>query len=161
MTAGADEVRRAGGWPADRQHLGWDEYFMTLAAQVARKSKDTTQVGALLVSDSNVVLLTGFNGPPAGVDDRPERFERPEKYLWASHAEANLVAFAARRGIRSEGCSVYVTHPPCASCARTLIQAGIYEVVYGNGQLHMPEAEFVAARVMLREAGCMIRAWMP
>ena len=55
------------------------------------------RVGAVLVGPNNEVLLTGFNGPPIGVVDRPERRDkRPEKYLWVSHAEANLIAFAAR-----------------------------------------------------------------
>ena len=92
------------------------------------------------------------NGPPRGVEDAPERFERPTKYLYASHAEANLVAFAAREGIRTSDCSVYVTHMPCASCARTLIQAGVSEVIYGPGKTSMPEEEFAAAEQMFKEA---------
>ena len=91
-----------------------------------------------------------------GVRDVPERRQRPAKYLWASHAEANLAAFAARRGIRTEGCSVHVTHFPCASCARTLIQAGIGAVVVGPGTTAMPPEEFAAAEVMFREAGVKV-----
>ena len=41
-------------------------------------------------------LLTAYNGPPRGVQDLAARRGRPAKYLWASHAEANLIAFAAR-----------------------------------------------------------------
>ena len=132
----------------------WSRYLMGFAEHAATKSKDGTKVGAVLVgSDGRAVLLSAYNGPPAGVSDRPERFERPAKYLFASHAEANLVAFAARRGIRTDGCSVYVTHACCSACARTLIQAGIHEVIYGAGTTSMPSAEFEAARVMFDEAG--------
>jgi Deoxycytidylate deaminase len=129
---------------------------MGFAQHAARKSKDSTKVGAVLVGPNREVLLTAFNGPPIGVSDFEERFERPMKYDFASHAEANLIAFAARRGIRTEGCTVYSTHMPCASCARTLIQAGIVKVVAGPGTTSMPAEQFVVAEQMLREAGVTV-----
>jgi dCMP deaminase len=133
--------------------MQWDEYLMGFAQHAARKSKDSTQVGAALVGPEKEVRLTAYNGPPRGVEDKPERRERPAKYLFASHAEANLIAFAAREGIRTSGCCVYVTHHPCSSCARTLIQAGVTSVVVGDGKTSMPEEEFIAAAQMFKEAG--------
>lgn len=139
--------------------MQWPEYLMGFAHHAASKSKDTTKVGAVLVgSDGRTVLLTAFNGPPAGVADTPDRFERPRKYLFASHAEANLCAFAAREGIRTVGCTVYVTHAPCAACARSLIQAGIRHVVQGDGTTSMPPEEFAAGATMFREAGVVVVA---
>ena len=136
--------------------MDWKTYLMGFAQHAAAKSKDSTKVGAVLVGPHREVLLTAYNGPPAGVKDLPERFERPAKYLYASHAEANLIAFAARLGIRTEGCTVYVTHMPCAGCARTLIQSGIVKVVVGPGTTSMPEEEFAAAEEMFREAGVTV-----
>ena len=136
--------------------MNWTEYLMGFAQHAARKSKDPTQVGAVLVGPEREVRLTAYNGPPRGVMDLPERRERPEKYLFSSHAEANLVAFAAREGIRTAGCTVYVTHHPCSSCARTLIQAGVKTVVVGEGTTSMPEAEFTAASTMFREAAIAV-----
>jgi dCMP deaminase len=134
--------------------LNWPDYLMGFARHAASKSKDSTKVGAVLVGPNNEVLLTAFNGPPIGVADLPERRNtRPEKYLWVSHSEANLIAFAARRGIRTEGCTVYVTHCPCSGCAKSLIQAGIKKVIMGTGMTSMPPDEFRAATTMLREAG--------
>lgn len=133
--------------------MNWEEYFMGFAEHAAKKSKDPTQVGAVLVSPDGTIRLTGFNGPPRGVHDRPHRLERPTKYLFASHAEANLIAFAAREHISTRDCTVYVTHMPCASCARTLIQSGIRRVVYGPGTTSMPPDEFLAAHEMFGEAG--------
>lgn len=127
-------------------------YFMGFARHAATKSKDSTKVGAILVGPEYEVRLTAFNGPPKGVRDLPERFERPAKYLYASHAEANLVAFAAREGIRTMGCTVVVTHMCCSACARTLIQAGVKRVLYGDGKTSMPEDEFSAAATMFSEA---------
>jgi len=129
---------------------------MGFAAHAAKKSKDSTQVGAVLVGPDGEVRLTGYNGPPRGVIDAEERRERPTKYLFASHAESNLAAFAAREGIRTKGCSVFVTHFPCAACARTLIQAGIKRVVAGSGTTSMPPEEFAASAEMLLEAGVQV-----
>lgn len=129
---------------------------MGFAEHAAKKSKDSTQVGAALVGPEREVRLTAYNGPPKGVRDLEERRERPTKYLYASHAEANLVAFAAREGIRTKGCTVYVTHHPCSSCARTLIQAGVAKVVVGNGTTSMPQEEFDTAKVMFNEAGVLV-----
>lgn len=133
--------------------MDWAAYYMGFAYWAAQKSKDPTKVGAILVGPDGEVRLTGYNGPPRGVLDNPERRERPAKYLYTSHAEANLIAFAAREGIRTSGCTVYVTHHPCASCARTLIQAGVKKIVVGTGTTSMPSEEFEVAAVMFREAG--------
>lgn len=130
----------------------WHQYLMGFAQHAAKKSKDSTQVGAVLVDAHNSVLLTGYNGPPRGVGDLPERRERPAKYLYASHAEQNLVAFAARHGIKTDGLNVYVTHFPCSACAKTLIQAGIRRIYVGTGSTSMPVDEFEAASVMFKEA---------
>lgn len=138
--------------------MNWQQYLYGFAVHAALKSKDSTQVGAALVGRNKEVRLTSYNGPPRDVRDVPERFERPRKYLFASHAEANLIAFAAREGIRTASCTVYVTHHPCAACARTLIQAGVSEVFYGPGTTSMPAEEFEAAAVMFREAGVRCEA---
>ncbi|MBM9615246.1 hypothetical protein JWJ90_13250 [Desulfobulbus rhabdoformis] len=137
--------------------MNWEEYLYGFAVHAALKSKDSTMVGAALVGPEGEVRLTSYNGPPRGVVDSPDRFERPRKYLFASHAEANLIAFAAREGIRTKGCTVYVTHHPCAGCARTMIQAGIKEIVYGPGKTHMDPEEFIAAAEMCAEAGVVLR----
>lgn len=136
-----------------------DEYFMGFARHAATRSKDSTKVGACLVGPSGEVRLTGYNGPPIKVVDTPTRFERPHKYLYVSHAEANVIAFAARQGIRTEGCTLYVTHHPCAACTRTIIQAGIREVVYGPGTFLALADEVGAATDMFNEAGVKIRAY--
>ena len=137
--------------------MNWPEYYMGFAAHAATKSKDpSTQVGAVAVGVDGEVLSTGFNGLPRGVEDRPERMERPAKYLWTSHAEENLIAHAARVGFRLKGCTVYVTHLPCSRCARLLIQAGVAAVVVGRGTTSMPQEEFDVAEKMFAEAGVVV-----
>lgn len=134
--------------------MDWDSYMMRMAETTAIKSKDpATQVGCVIVGPAKEIRSTGFNGLPRGVRDDPARMERPEKYLWTSHAEENAVAQAARSGASLDGGTAYVTHFPCARCARSLIQAGVRRVVVGMGQTSMPPEEFACARVMFDEAG--------
>lgn len=138
--------------------MNWTEYYIAFAKLAAQKSKDTTKVGAILVGPDGEIRLTAYNGPPRGVKDTPERLERPIKYMFASHAEANLVAFAAREGIITKGCTVYVTHRPCAACARSLIQAGIREVFHADGAvIGAWSEEQNVANLMFHEAGIPIR----
>ncbi len=131
----------------------WLSYYHAMARQAATMSKDSTQVGAILVDPEGAIILTAYNGPPKGVKDHPVRFERPTKYLFASHAEQNLIAFAARRGIPTLGCSIFVTHCPCCDCAKSIIQSGIKNVYYGPGETSMDIERFDATRVMFAEAG--------
>lgn len=134
--------------------MNWTDYFMGFARHAASKSKDSTKVGAVAIGAHKQIVEVGFNGPPRGVQDLPERLERPAKYLFAAHAEANLVATAARE--RLEGTTVYVTHFCCSGCAKSLIQAGVACVVVGDGKTSMPAEEFDAASVMFKEAGVLV-----
>lgn len=138
--------------------MDWDSYLLGFAEHAAKKSKDSTQVGAILVGPNREVRLTGFNGPPIGVVESEERRERPIKYLFASHAESGMIAFAARVGIPTEGCTVYTTHHPCAACTRTLIQAGIKRVVFGGGTFQALGDEIEASTAMFAEAGVEVRS---
>lgn len=108
------------------------EYFMRMAALVATRSRDTSsRVGAVVVDpDTQATLSTGYNGMPMGVNDAaPERYERPLKYDFFEHAEANAIHLAARNGTKLAGATIYVTATPCTACARAIIQSGIRTVV--------------------------------
>lgn len=139
--------------------MKWKLRFLDLAKHVAQWSKDTTKVGSVAVNSANAILTTGFNGPPRGVKDLPERFERPTKYTYAAHAEENLVAHAARQVL--EGSTVFVTHMCCNACARMLINAGVARVCVGYGQTSMPKELFDAARTMFDEAGVVLEFLPP
>lgn len=112
----------------------WLLNFHDHAYASAKMSKDSTKVGAVLIGPYKEVLLSTYNGPPIGVKDNVEKFTREngEKYRYASHAEQNLVAFSARRGISTDGLTVFCTHNPCPSCTRSLIQAGIKHILYNE-----------------------------
>lgn len=135
----------------------WEARFLGVAREVSGWSKDySTKVGCVLVSPDGVIVATGYNGLPRGVKDTSERMERPAKYLWTVHAEAAAVANAARTGARLAGATAFVSHAPCASCARLLLNAGIARVVVGPGTTSMPDEEFEAAAIMFYEAGVKV-----
>lgn len=48
------------------------------------------------------------------------------------HAEANAIAFAGLNGIKTKGCTMYVTLSPCIECSKILIQHGIKKVYYAE-----------------------------
>src|SRR5438445_512679 len=108
----------------------WDEYFLGIAKVVATKSKDPKcAVGAVIASRDNVVLSTGFNGLPRGVEDSMELLEdAPEKIKVICHAEQNAVVNAARIGVTLQGASIFVTKFPCLACCNVIIQAGILRI---------------------------------
>lgn len=49
------------------------------------------------------------------------------------HAEANLIAQAAKEGLSLEGSDLYVTTFPCLICTRAIVQAGFKRVFYMSG----------------------------
>lgn len=111
----------------------WTDYFKELCLLVASKSEDTsTKCGAIIVGSGNSILSTGYNGLARGVDNTPERNERPMKYQFFEHAERNAIYNAARIGVSTLNSSIYVTNFPCADCARAIIQAGINKIYVLN-----------------------------
>ena len=146
----------------------WDEYFILQAQLVALKSKDrSTKVGCVIVGDGNILLSTGYNGFPRGVnDDVDSRHERPDKYSWTEHAERNAVFNAARHGIKLAGSRAYLNFEPnpCADCTRALIQAGIVEIIGPNrsfvGKGTGVHYHINYAEEMLKEAGVKQRVFV-
>jgi dCMP deaminase len=98
---------------------------------VSIKSKDPKcPVGAVIVSEDNVILSTGFNGLARGVhDDEETLFDADEKLKVICHAENNAILNAARVGGRPlQGSTIYVTKFPCLACCNSIIQAGIKRI---------------------------------
>lgn len=114
--------------------------FYCVAEAMATLSPDpSTKVGCLVFGPGYEIRAQGWNGAPRGSNaDRDERYNnRAERLMWATHSEQNAIANAARVGTPLEGCAMLVTHYPCMSCAKTIVQAGIKQVVCPE-----PEAGF-------------------
>jgi dCMP deaminase len=121
------------------RHPGFDEIYMELAKNLARKSHCVKmQVGAVLTKDTRIVSI-GYNGPPAHTHNCDE--EWPEtgcprdskgSCSLALHAEQNAILYASKNGVSVEGCTLYLTLSPCIACARIIYSMGISKVIYLN-----------------------------
>ena len=144
--------------------MQWLKFNAKPVAELVRRaaacSRDTsTKVGAAIMAPDMTLVAMGHNDLPLGVKDTPERRERPKKYLFTEHAERVAIYSALRQRASCDGCVMFVTHFPCADCARAIIQAGIEMVV------HLPIDEDYSSRYkehieaagqMLAEAGVSV-----
>jgi len=109
----------------------WLEYFITMARLASARSADAeTKHGCVIVDKKNRVIGIGYNSFPANMPDHLLPNKRPEKYKWMVHAERNALANCV---IRPEGCTAYITGPPCLDCAKSLYQEGIKHFVCIDG----------------------------
>lgn len=101
----------------------WDKRFTKMAKLVSSWSKDPdNKVGAVLVSEDNRILSTGFNGLPKGIDD----FSSKDKLAMTVHAEVNcLIRAQPWPGKRT----LYISRYPCSQCAALIVQAEVTRVV--------------------------------
>jgi dCMP deaminase len=117
--------------------LSFDDIYMELAGNLARKSHCVKmKVGAVISKDTRIVSL-GYNGPPAGTHNCDQEWpetgcarDRKGGCSLALHAEANAILYAAKNQITLEGGTLYVTLSPCLPCARIIYTTGIKKVVY-------------------------------
>lgn len=137
----------------------WDQRFLQLARLIAGWSKDpSTKVGAVAVRERRI-LASGYNGLPVHVGDDPSRLENRELRLaMIVHAEANVIAYAARHGVCLQGAAVYVFPlMTCSQCAAQLIQAGVNRIIVPNFVEPLRWADsFAHARAMFIEAGVAV-----
>lgn len=148
----------------------WDQLYITLCYLVGMRSLDEhTHVGSVIVDSDNVLVSTGYNSLPRGIESgeggvRLSR-EGGEKYYWVEHAERNAIYNAARRGTILKGCKLYVPWMPCTDCARAIIQTGISEVIiHRNGQDFYDshsngnwDESYKRTLAMLEESGVAVR----
>lgn len=115
--------------------LSWDEYFMGIAEEVAKKSKDpSSQNGCVIVDARKRPVSFGYNGTIQGADESKMTLtERPMKYYFAIHSEMNALIFAGRD---VSGCTLYNKMATCENCLKYCLQAGIKRLVYKELRVH-------------------------
>lgn len=110
-----------------------DKYYIKVAQLCANNSYALKlKVGAVIVKDDQIIS-DGFNGTPCGFENRCEtkNINGELKTLpYVLHAESNAILKCAKYGKSTNGATLYITHSPCIECAKLIIQAGIFRVVY-------------------------------
>jgi dCMP deaminase len=126
------------------QHLSIDEFDRSIilkAEALSHKSSDWWRhVGAVIVKNKKIIL-TGYNHhvpsphTPYINGDPRNGFHKGINIEIASaiHAEAFLIAEAARQGINLTGASLYVSTFPCPVCAKQVAYSGIKKLYYSGG----------------------------
>jgi dCMP deaminase len=146
---------------ARANRLSWDECFMKMAHIIADRSPDpSTQTGAVVVDNNNIVLGMGYNGWPRGIKtedlpwDRDGNYENT-KYAYVCHSEENAIYNASKS---TNGCKMYCTLFPCNECVKAIIQNGIKEIIYENDK-YADLPAWKASKRMLKLAGVTFRQY--
>ena len=121
----------------------WDERFMQMAEFVSNWSdciREERKIGAVVASGKNLISI-GFNSAPEGIKTCAERGECIRKQFqiesgtrqeicYTLCAEQNAIFDAVKSGRDLSNATIYITHTPCAICARWIIKSGIKRIVY-------------------------------
>jgi dCMP deaminase len=108
----------------------WNEYFMGMARQAATRSTcPRLAVGAILVKDKRVIG-TGYNGSGHGQDHCVDKgcILVDGHCVRTVHAETNALLGVNRDDLNYS--VLYVTHKPCLTCFKNLVQAGIKRIIF-------------------------------
>lgn len=117
------------------------------------------QVGAIIARDGRPISV-GYNGAAEGKPHCAPETCGPDKPCTNTiHAEANAIAFAARKGIATEGAWLYCTYSPCQKCAELILQAGIKFLVFEHCYRDMAPLDYLHYNLP-RDKQVMIFQWM-
>ncbi|KKL76020.1 hypothetical protein LCGC14_2049060 [marine sediment metagenome] len=113
----------------------WDSYFKNIAEVVSTRSTcPRARAGAVVVSEDNRILSTGYNGSPSGephCTDEGIGCDMVDGHCQRTlHAEVNAIAYAARAGVSLEGSRLYLYINPdsysvCRECDKVRKAAGV------------------------------------
>lgn len=118
-----------------------DIKYMQRAYQIANQSGCWwRQVGAILIKDKKIL----FKECNRMLPDKDECYHSGcirdhiapgEKmdFCSAIHAEINIIAQAANKGISIKNSSLYITHFPCPRCAKAIAVSGIKKLYFHQG----------------------------
>ncbi|MDQ3076646.1 MAG: deaminase [bacterium] len=119
----------------------FDKKVLGIAEEESQKSSDWwRRVGAVLVKNGEVIILAHnthipsehtpyINGDPRNAFHKGVHLELGTSI----HAEAKIIAEAAKKGISLEGTGIYVTVFPCPPCAKLIAHSGIRTLYCAGG----------------------------
>lgn len=130
-----------------------NELLMEHARIAAKRATCSRQSVGVVIARQGRVLVTGYNGAPAGMPHCNHECSCSQSYrqtvTWklpehqstcltdkpceiSVHAEANAIAYAARWGIKIEGAELFTTFTPCLACGQLIVNAGITRVIFAE-----------------------------
>lgn len=133
------------------------QYLLRRAYNLAANSNDkSTKLGALLIDNSECVLMSGVNSMPIDMVNDPINHERPRKYAITEHAERAAIYAAVKVGLSTNNLIMVTPLAACPDCARAIVLAGIKLIVtHKQAFLRLPERwlEAMAIGSEILEAG--------
>jgi dCMP deaminase len=121
-------------------------------AQASGSADWWRQVGAAIrFADGSVATAVNEHSPhplsPYAVGDPRANFSQGVhlELSTATHAEARLIAEAARDGVSTKGAVIYVTDFPCPPCAKLIAAAGIDRLYFRAGYAVLDGEDVLAA----------------
>jgi dCMP deaminase len=136
----------------------FDDLGLGTARLWASRSADPkVQVGACLLDAWHRVVGVGYNGRASGEPNERESLEQGHSGF--IHAEVNALLAANWNGAEH---TLYVTHEPCATCARLIINSRrVTRVVYDVGYTEQARAStgLPSGARILGDAGILVERW--
>lgn len=123
----------------------------------ARSADAKVQVGACLLDHNNRVVGVGYNGRAAGEPNERESMEQGLSGF--IHAEVNALLAANWNG---EQHTLYVTHEPCATCARLIVNSRrVRRVLYASPykEQNRVDAQLPSGAEILQASGVEVSAF--
>ena len=122
-------------------HEEFDRKMIAMCKDEAKKSKDWwRQIGAIIMKDGEILKTEHNKYVPsdqiAYAEGDPRGNFKSGVHLESSlaiHAEASIVAWAAKEGISLKGATIYAETFPCPPCAKQLAYSGISTLYYRTG----------------------------
>ena len=133
----------------------WHNIYINIAKEISKFSTCCKlKVGAVLVKD-NFPVSIGYNGVPSKIlhcsdyfmhiykQNYKNIFKTIDEYFcsedfkkqhseWTTfneiHAEINCLLQAAKRGISTKDCILYITHAPCINCSTAIVSSGVTSI---------------------------------
>lgn len=136
----------------------FDELGIATARLWATRSADAkVQVGACLLDHFHRVVGVGYNGRAAGEPNERESLEQGQSGF--IHAEVNALLAANWNG---EAHTLYVTHEPCATCARLIVNSRrVRRVVFDTEYTEQVRAAsgLPSGAAILAASGVVVERW--
>lgn len=129
------------------------EIMRRLDAEMVRSPDWWRQVGAALVRDGKMLIACFNTHMPSDqiaylLGDPRSSFEQGAsiEVSVANHSERQVQAIAAREGVSTQGCDLYVTTFPCPPCSYAWAESGIRRLYFREGYSNLEAAPALQSR---------------